>query len=72
MNHGIIGNSLEEREAIKADALLDHPSFDGERLGLLEGVGVMVAPLVYAGRDLGVLYVSREADRRGVFLRECG
>ena len=67
IEQGIIGSSIESRDAIKADILVDHPSYEGVRHDFLQEVGVMLVPVVYAGRDLGVLYVSRQASRRGVF-----
>lgn len=59
---GIMGSALESNEAIYAPRLLDHPAFNGPPNSDQEHLSVLVAPLVYARKRVGVLAVTKDSE----------
>ncbi len=59
---GIIGKALRDHLPIHAPDLLSHEAFDGEPNPLQENMAVLVAPLVYGQKEVGVLAVSKKIE----------
>lgn len=59
IDEGILGHCLSVGEAIKVDDVKSHPSFRDAFTRYMENVSVLMAPLRYAGKDMGVLAVAR-------------
>ncbi|MDC0292212.1 SpoIIE family protein phosphatase [Verrucomicrobiales bacterium] len=63
-NTGILGEALREGKAIHTQELLKHPTFTGKPNSIQEGMSVLVAPLIYAQKTVGVLAVTLKGDRK--------
>jgi sigma-B regulation protein RsbU (phosphoserine phosphatase) len=57
---GLIGKALRDHLPIHAPNLLRHASFDGAENSLQENLAVLVAPLIYGQKEVGVLAVSKK------------
>ncbi len=61
-DEGIIGHSLTVGEAVHVRDVKHHPAFRDAFVTYSGDVAAMVAPLRYAGKDIGVLAVARRHD----------
>lgn len=59
VGEGILGHCLSEGEAIHVQDVKNHPSFRDQFTRYTDSVSALVAPLRYAGKDMGVLAVAR-------------
>lgn len=62
LEHGLIGKAAGFAEPLHVPDLKAHELMQNRPYPYPEDVSVMVAPLRYAGRDLGVLAVARQHD----------
>ena len=62
VDEGILGHCLAVGEAIYVDDVKNHPAFRDAFTRYSENVSALVAPLRYAGKDLGVLAVARKHE----------
>ena len=62
---GLIGKALSEHLPIHAPNLLLHAAFNGEENSLQEDLAVLVAPLIYGQKEVGVLAVSKKTGVAG-------
>ena len=65
-DEGILGAALLTGESLLIPAVKDHASFRDAFVSYEEDVTAMVAPLLHAGRDLGVVAIVKRHER-GVF-----
>jgi sigma-B regulation protein RsbU (phosphoserine phosphatase) len=56
---GILGHCLTVGEAVLVQDVKNHPAFRDSFTGYTDNVAALLAPLRYAGKDLGVLVVAR-------------
>lgn len=68
LNEGILGHVLENSEVVLVEDLKNHESILGASFSYTEDVAVMIAPMQYAGKDLGVVAVARRPED-GAFSR---
>ena len=59
LNEGILGHCLTIGEPMHVDDVKNHPSFREALPRYTENISALVAPLRYAGKDMGVLAVAR-------------
>ncbi len=57
---GLVGHCMKNHESMRIDDLGQSPFLDGEGGSLHQNVAVMIAPLVYGQKDLGVLAVAND------------
>lgn len=62
VKEGIIGQGIFYEDPVHVRDLKNHDVFHDPLLGFNEDVSVMVSPLRYAGRDLGVLAVAKRHE----------
>jgi sigma-B regulation protein RsbU (phosphoserine phosphatase) len=62
---GLIGKALSDHLPIHAPNLLRHAAFDGDENSLQENLAVLVAPLIYGQKEVGVLAVSKKTGVAG-------
>jgi sigma-B regulation protein RsbU (phosphoserine phosphatase) len=65
IDDGILGHCLSLGEPIHVKDVKNHPSFRDAFTRYTDDVSVLVAPLRYAGKDLGVLVVARRHQDGG-------
>ncbi len=66
VDEGILGHCLSLGEPIQVDDVKNHPSFRDAFTRYTDNVSALVAPLRYAGKDMGVLAVARRHED-GIF-----
>lgn len=66
LDEGLIGHGASLTEAIHIEDLKSHVSLRHQLIDHLDDISVMLSPLKYAGKDLGVLAVARNHSD-GVF-----
>lgn len=62
---GILGYCLKSQEGLRVGDVKRHPSFAGVVGGYQSELGAMLAPVLYAGRPIGVLALVRRHGRPG-------
>lgn len=62
LDEGILGHCLSVGEAMRVDDLKNHPVFRDSFTQYTDNVSVLLAPLRYAGKDMGVLAVARRHE----------
>ena len=62
---GLIGKALSDHLPIHAPNLLRHSAFNGGENSLQEDLAVLVAPLIYGQKEVGVLAVSKKTGVAG-------
>jgi sigma-B regulation protein RsbU (phosphoserine phosphatase) len=62
---GLIGKALSDHLPIHAPNLLRHSEFNGNENSLQEDLAVLVAPLIYGQKEVGVLAVSKKTGVAG-------
>lgn len=62
MHEGLIGHGASLAEAIHVENLKTHASFHHQSINYSDDISVMLSPLRYAGKDLGVLAVARNHE----------
>ncbi len=69
MDSGLLGQTLREENPVFAPALTEHPLFEGSSNPFQENLAVMMAPLIYGEKKIGVLAVtkhhSEQSDSQG-------
>ncbi|MFD2255896.1 PP2C family protein-serine/threonine phosphatase [Luteolibacter algae] len=61
-NEGLIGFGAAMAEALHVENLSEHPKFHGHDSEYTDQVSAMLSPLRYAGKNLGVLVVTRKHE----------
>lgn len=56
---GLLGKTLQDETPLIAQALIEHPLFEGNSNPFQEDLSVMMAPLVYGEKKIGVLAVTK-------------
>jgi len=60
---GLLGRALKTRQTIYEEVLLKSPDFDGPPNPLQENLAVLLAPLVYGKKEVGVLAVVKNGGQ---------
>lgn len=61
--NGLLGQALDAKETVHVKALLESPQFDGASNPLQENLAVLLAPLVYGQKEVGVLAVVKNSGK---------
>ncbi|MFK7851076.1 MAG: GAF domain-containing SpoIIE family protein phosphatase [Akkermansiaceae bacterium] len=58
----LIGSGVSSNQSVHVEDLKSHEAFHEQSIDYMDDVSVMLSPLKYAGKDLGVLAVARDCS----------
>ena len=61
-NWGPFGEALSQKKTIKINNLVENPHFESADQNTHEGVSAVIAPLIYGGKELGILAIANNSD----------
>ena len=62
--NGLLGQALDSGQTVYVEKLLESPAFEGVTNPLQENLAVLLAPLVYGQKEVGVLAVVKNSGQR--------
>ena len=61
-NWGPFGEALSQKKTIRINNLITNPYFESADQHTHEGVSAVIAPLIYGGKELGILAIANNSD----------